>query len=216
MFLFLLPVLVFARPPCPKVTCQPLDLGQCASLDSEGFTVNSNPQDADLKCFLFDIFKAYWDNSHDPRIEARDTSGASHDPAIGIQCPDRDFPVPDFEGATGEFAMSKPKRCTTKLECKQINGQYANCVCGLDGNFYCLPNPSSSAFEYFWRDCKKNKEFDGYYAHFEVWRSWQYAHDYYVMNLTAPSCASQLEELKYMQPSTAQWVGLAAMIAVNL
>jgi hypothetical protein len=90
-------------------------------------------------------------------------------------------------------------------------------VCGLDGEFYCLPDKDSSAFDFFWEDCRKNNFSGSQYAHFSEWRRWQYGQIYWVMNTTAPDwpCAKQLLEVQYMLPASALFLQLA-LLGLNL
>lgn len=213
--LFLLPVLALARHPCPVVTCQRLDSDFCAQITDQGFSLTERPLPNDKQCRLFDIFQAYW-NLSIASIKASEHQPSDPDKDIGVQCPDRSTQT-DFLNATGPFAMSIPKRCSTKLDCEQLNGKRAPCVCGLDGAFYCLPDKDSSAFDFFWEDCRKNNFSGSQYAHFSEWRRWQYGQIYWVMNATAPDspCANQLLEVQYMLPASALFLQLA-LLGLNL
>jgi len=213
--LLLLAFLAFARDPCPSVTCQQLDSGICAQITSNGFSLTERPLPKDRQCRLFDIFQTYWSESTSsvPTSKLHDNNPDSD---IGVQCPPRSIGA-DLQNATGFYAMSKPKRCITKLDCKQVNENYAACVCGLDGNFYCLPHKDSSVFDFFWEDCRKNNVSGSHYAHFSEWRRWQYGQIYWVMNATAPDspCSEQLLEVQYMLPASAFYLHLA-VLAINL
>jgi hypothetical protein len=50
---------------------------------------------------------------------------------------------------------SNPKQCSTDQDCELADGSFAQCNCGLNGNAYCRPDPSSSVFDAYWEGCEE-------------------------------------------------------------
>lgn len=205
----------WARPPCPTVACNFANTGVCAELTKSGILLNSNPPRAGHQCRFYDIFPRYWGiNYTEGYVYDTPVESPRIHSDIGIQCPPRGAKADlwndtDKSNLTAVWDMRVPKRCSVRRNCLQLNKDYGNCVCGLDGLFYCLPNPNSSAFQYFWDECDKNDN----YARFEVLQSWHYASVYWVLNATLPraECAAQVYEAKAMRLDDAAALALVVL-----
>ena len=179
-----------ARPPCPNVTCADQNTAQiwtgdiCARITSQGFEVR--PSSQDQSCRLYDILPIYWSGSPEGTlIYAVNITLPEISPDVGIPCPPRQSNSDLIDYKPGEILRS----CGNSQDCKLRNGLEAECVCGLDGASYCLPDNSSSVFEEFWGECERW----GNASRYKYWRKWVYHSSYYVMSETTKnmSCVRQ-------------------------
>ncbi|CAG9313110.1 unnamed protein product [Blepharisma stoltei] len=81
-----------------------------------------------------------------------------------------------------------PKTCNTTDDCKLKDGDYADCLCGMDGNKYCYADKSSELYEDFWTVCS-NHDGQMYYRDMLLWN---YTVDNYITLYSAPFCAENL------------------------
>lgn len=181
-----------ARPPCPNVTCPdvtfaPNSTGDiCARITAQGFEVQSSSQTQTPTCRLYDILPIYWSKSAEGTlIYAANITLPDISPDLGITCPRRQ-PNSDLIDYKPNEAL---RSCGNSQDCRLQNGAEAECVCGLDGYSYCLPDNSSSVFEEFWGEC----EHWGNLSRYKYWKKWVYFSSYYVMWATTAnmSCVKQ-------------------------
>ena len=179
LFLYLAAEIGVARPPCPTANCpdgENLNISDCAVITALGFGVRPFAQNQ--TCRLYDILTSYWDNSPvGTLVPAANITSPAISPNLGIACPSRILNS-DLIGFSPSHNLL---RCGSSQDCILENGSETDCVCGLDGNSYCLPHSSSAVFDEFWKECDRW----GNFSRYKYWKKWVYYSSYYVMWATS-------------------------------
>mmetsp|Transcript_19560 Transcript_19560/g.35848 ORF Transcript_19560/g.35848 Transcript_19560/m.35848 type:complete len:220 (-) Transcript_19560:3948-4607(-) len=184
---------------CPEWTCDTLGLDTCVKVHGSQLLMNTDGCDTDFYCKLSDVNEWY----ALVKLPSSDEFPCTRQNFDGIDsvevdsgewyCGDRNELFDLYEG-------SHLKRCSSRADCLSRGGWTAECMCGMDGFYYCKPDISSEAFDEYWDVCEsvKNKTFDpqisGAYRTY-----WEYYAQYYIEANTAPECArSSLWEFKVL------------------
>jgi len=197
LFLYLAVEIGVARPPCPTATCpkdtciktscpksETWNSSDCANITALGFDVRPSAQNQ--TCRLYDILTSYWDNSPvGTLVPAANITSPAISPNLGIACPSRIL----NSDLIGFSSTQNLLRCGSSQDCILENGSETDCVCGLDGNSYCLPHSSSAVFDAFWEECDRW----GNFSRYKYWKRWVYFSSYYVMWATSANltCVKQ-------------------------
>lgn len=195
-------------PDCPVATCASIGYDICASFEGSELYLNTVNCTETMHCSLYTTL--HWVQL---RTEAGDDVGtlpcqeAAFMPAEAlysateVTCGQRDTMQVLKEG-------SNPKVCEDTTDCALSNGEFSNCVCGMDGKAYCEATWGSQVMDGFWNECNNATSLidsDRY----QYWREYLRA---YVPSASKPTCASGLfDEFQYLagEYDQAAWLGLA-------
>lgn len=115
---------------------------------------------------------------------------------------------------------SFPKECKDEgeedLACELVDGSMLPCRCGLDGKYYCQPNPSDEPFQEFWSACDQ----EGHVVLDSFFQYYKLKHELYVEMISAPDCVPKLiyefSKLSSTAPQYSAAIVLAASVLVLL
>ena len=198
-------------PDCPSVSCASLGYNVCASFDGAQLSINTANCTAGLHCSLYSTLQ--WVQL---RTEAGDEQGtlpcqqAAFTPAEAlyhateVTCGLRDKQQALASGAD-------PKECASSRDCALSNGEFSNCVCGMNGKTYCEATWGSSVMDGFWNECNNSTNLISA-TRFQYWREYLRA---YVLTTSKPACAELFDEFLYLAEvsSQASWLALSLLLA---
>lgn len=160
---------------CPVTICGSNDIGVCGYSNTSHIILNDKGCIKDEYCNVDSINDWRDENGtylHCKQFEDNDTTSDD------VPCGQRDIHELLLEDI-------HPKRCNSSSDCMMMNGKETDCLCGMDGYFYCLPEWGSEVFDLFWDYCKDNDNKVTY----DLWVYFKDLHDYYNYYVTAPDCA---------------------------
>lgn len=194
---------------CPAASCAGLGYDVCASFDGQQLYFNSGNCTEGMHCSLYATMQ--WVQL---RTSAGDEKGTLYCQETGfvpkealydaseVTCGVRDMGQRLKEGAY-------PKTCASETDCALSNGDFGNCVCGLDGKSYCEAYWGAPVMDSFWTECNNSTNLIAA-PRYEYWREYLHA---YVFSTTKPPCAGGLfDEFQYL----ASDVSLADCLLVSL
>lgn len=198
LWLLLTAVAFSAKPECPAVKCKNMDRDICARYVDEVVQINDDGCRGGHYCWVSEM-KVWYDGDiqegeeflckekDDAFDDEKDAYEDSLDDNDDVDCGKRDK---DQELKDGE----NPRQCNTSADCELENGEFAECLCGLDGNSWCRAEWGSEYFDDFWDECDdEDDEVD--YDFYTLWASYR---TLYSELITAPDCAIHMEEFDRM------------------
>jgi hypothetical protein len=84
-----------------------------------------------------------------------------------------------------------PKQCIISSDCRMVSGFNGECICGMDGSYWCRAEWGSSVYDLFWTDCDKDNDRK---VKEEVYLMWKFWREHYTDFVSAPTCAESLVE----------------------
>jgi hypothetical protein len=211
MFLFLIIPSVYS---CFNYTCGSTDPSNCAevsSFDSSSITLNQQGCPS-ANCNRTDMEVAFDFGFPSYPCPAAVSQNTGYNLSLNtmVTCPSR-HNTSDYNQSFAQY-LSSP--CVDL--CHSESGTNTSCLCGFDGNLYCMPNRSSSIFQQFWDICTENNNTIDQ----KTLILWDYWLDHFVEMLTAPFCADGLfteidvPSLDYLIDAFGFWpaVGLVGVI----
>jgi hypothetical protein len=188
---------------CPIIQCSPLDIGVCAiSGPNQTITINYNGCISKTYCEVSEYIN--WYNNGGSYLHCQefpnmnlsiyapyfcsglylycqDTSAIDYSSYSNVNCGVRDE-------STMLLDDIHPKQCRTDKDCILKNLNTSPCLCGMDGNSYCMPQWGSEVFEAYWNKCNNN---NGYMVSY-WWFYWSSLQKYYNYYIAAPDCAMNI------------------------
>ncbi|CAG9322878.1 unnamed protein product [Blepharisma stoltei] len=216
ILIFFLPL---AAAYCPQWVCQSLNYTVCATLQGTQILANSNGCPTDFYCKLEDFYD--WSDLLSP--SSTKSFYCTRQNYDGVDSSTIDSQGSSFCGTRNPDAFlavgSHPKKCTTQQDCKTREGWSTQCVCGLDGYFYCEADISSNAFDGYWKVCQISKNLTNDLRIDARNRTyWNWYQKYYVEIISAPGCLGNLlwefqilSDLKSLALDSAVFLGISAV-----
>jgi len=174
---------------CPKWECKSLDRSVCAQAYGIKILANSEGCPLDHYCKLKDV--AEWHQLNSLSLaQTFNCTRQNYEPVTveegSFYCGKRHL---DSELQEGTY----PKVCETEKDCLTKGGWTTSCLCGLDGNYYCMPELSSSAFEGYWELCEEAWNATREYRVSATDKAyWEYFQSHYIETISAPECMPEL------------------------
>lgn len=174
--------------------CQDLDYYVCASKSpTESSSSSSSQTKINLNtrgCETFSCNRTYVENIFNSTDSTSvDCYEPDHNPTATnfiinslVPCDVRNNTEDRNQTLENYKTTSCPGVCYSEL------GVESDCLCGFDGQPYCLPNKSSGVYDDFWNICNStNNKIDN-----KTSILWKYVYEHFVDILTAPYCADDV------------------------
>jgi hypothetical protein len=160
---------------CPTYECGSIAEGYCAALDDDLNIIFASQPCADNNgCSLLDTINFEWIGHSGCTVDLSTEVGS-------------DFVSSCIDRPTGNELVAgfHPKPCTTQRDCQIQNGNFSICACGFDGESYCQPELGSSAFDFYWEDCKAH---NNSVSRGEYLTMMNLMYSYYIYTIDPPKC----------------------------